>query len=171
MYFPTRSKKTAVIIIPGNCIRAVGNLYGFPPAGQNFSQEFDKCVTQCGYKNTPWDPKLFFKWKEEKLLIIMAHSDDFRWFGPNNMLSEWDLLISNFNKYKYEMTDATDKEFVGIRITHDSDYNYYMDQERMISSIVSEANATGMKYRTLPYPLTGDPLTKMDCAIDEQERF
>ena len=69
------------------------------------------------------------------------------------------------------MTDATDKEFVGIRITHDSDYNYYMDHERMISSIVSEANATGMKDWTLPYPLTGDPLTKMDCAIDEEERL
>ena len=28
----------------GYCIQAVGNLYGFPPAGQNFSIEFDKCV-------------------------------------------------------------------------------------------------------------------------------
>ena len=29
---------------PGNRIQAVGNLYGFPPAGENFSKEFDKCV-------------------------------------------------------------------------------------------------------------------------------
>ena len=43
------------------CIQAVGNLYGFPPAGQNISIEFDKCVTEMGYKNTPWDLKLFYK--------------------------------------------------------------------------------------------------------------
>ena len=40
-------------IKPGYCIQAVGNLYGFPPAGQNFSKEFDKCVREYGYDNTP----------------------------------------------------------------------------------------------------------------------
>ena len=45
----------------GYCIQAVGNLYGFPPAGQNFSIEFDKCVMEMGYVNTPWDLKLFYK--------------------------------------------------------------------------------------------------------------
>jgi hypothetical protein len=154
----------------GNCIRAVGNLYGFPPAGQNFSKEFDKFVTQCGYKNTPWDPKLFYKWKDDKPLIIIAHSDDFRWFGPNNMIDEWDLLIKTFGEHKYEVTDATDKEFVGIKISHDKDFNYYMDQERMISSIISEANASGARDQTLPYPLSGDALSKNDCAIDKEEQ-
>ena len=154
----------------GNCIRAVGNLYGFPPAGQNFSKEFDKCVTQCGYKNTPWDPKLFFKWIDGKPLIIIAHSDDFRWFGPDNLLSEWDLLIKTFGEHKYEVTDATDKEFVGIKISRDEDFNYYMDQERMISSIITEANASGARDQTLPYPLTGEALSKNDCAIDEEEK-
>ena len=40
---------------PGFCFQAVDNLYGFPPTGQNFSIEFDICVFECGYKNTPWD--------------------------------------------------------------------------------------------------------------------
>jgi Reverse transcriptase (RNA-dependent DNA polymerase) len=40
-------------IAEGMCIRSVGNLYGFPPAGQNFSREFDKCLRECGYENTP----------------------------------------------------------------------------------------------------------------------
>ena len=156
-------------ISPGNCIQAVGNLCGFPPAGQNFSKEFDKCVTKCGYKNTPWDPKLFFKWVDEKPIIIIAHSDDFRWFGSSNMIHEWDLLIQTFNEHKYEVTDATDKEFVGIRITHDEDFNYYMDQERMINSIVSEANVQGMPDAKLPYPMDGLALSKVDCALDEEK--
>ena len=70
---------------PGHCIQAVGNLYGFPPAGQNFSKEFDKCVRECGYENTPWDLKLFFKWINGKSLMLMAHSDDFRWVGNKNL--------------------------------------------------------------------------------------
>ena len=44
------------------CIQAVGNLYGFLPADKDFSIEFDKCVKEMGYHNTPWDLKLFFKW-------------------------------------------------------------------------------------------------------------
>ena len=45
----------------GTCFQAIGNLYGFPPAGKNFSKEFDKCVRECGYENSPWDFKFFFK--------------------------------------------------------------------------------------------------------------
>ena len=154
---------------PGMCIQAVGNLYGFPPAGQNFSKQFDKCVLACGYKNTPWDPKLFYKWINNQPLIIMAHSDDFRWFGPQDMIAEWDLLIATFNKSKYEVTDATNKEFVGIRISHDKDYNYYMDQERMIHAIITDINMNGAKDAKLPYPMTGASLSKADCALPEEK--
>ena len=64
----------------GYCIQTVGNLYGFPPAGQNFSIEFviDKCVKEMGYLNTPWDLKLFYKLINGKPIFVIAHSDDFR---------------------------------------------------------------------------------------------
>ena len=48
--------------------------------------------------------------------------------------------VKNFNAHKYTVTDCTDKEFVDINITHDEDYNYYMDQTRMITEIIKEAN-------------------------------
>ena len=70
----------------GMCIQAIGNLYGFPPAGQNFSIEFDKCVIECGYKNTPWDLKFFYKWKNDKPMLLIVHSDDFRWFGDKEQM-------------------------------------------------------------------------------------
>ena len=43
-------------------LKAIDNLYGFPPAGQNFPKEFDKCLFESGYKNASWDLKFFFKW-------------------------------------------------------------------------------------------------------------
>ena len=117
-----------------------------PPAGQNFSIEFDKCIEEAGYKNTPWDLKLFFKWtKAKKPMIIIAHSDDFRWFGPEENLDEWDNIIKIFNKHGYQVTDATDKEFVGIRISRDKSFNYYMDQHRMIDTIIEEAGISECK--------------------------
>ena len=50
-------------------------------------------------------------------MLIIAHSDDFRWFGPLEKLDEWELIIATFNTHKYEVrTITTDKEFVGIVI-------------------------------------------------------
>ena len=154
---------------PGMCIQAIGNLYGFPPAGQNFSKEFDKVIQECGYKNTPWDPKYFYKWIKGKPLLIIAHSDDFSWFGPAELLSEWDKLCATFNAHKYKVTECTEKEFVGIRIQCDSDFNYYMDQSRMIEEITKEMNLTGAKGEPLPYPIEGPNLSKLDNATDNQK--
>ena len=43
-------------------------------------------------------------------------------------------------------------KFVGIILTRDEQFNYYMDQHRMIVSIIAEANMTGAKEEHLPYP-------------------
>ena len=40
-------------------------------------------------------------------MLIIAHSDDFRWFGPSDKLDEWDLVIATFNAHNYGVTDAT----------------------------------------------------------------
>ena len=130
--------------------------------GQNFSKEFDKCVTECGFKNTPWDLKFFIKWKNNR---PTAHSDDFRVFCDKRDLSEWDALIINFNKHKYyKVTDCSDKGFVGIRIIKDNEYNYYMDQHRMIDDILKELNVTGAKGERLPYPMDLPKISRLDNA-------
>ena len=109
----------------------------------DFSVEFDKCVTEMGYNiNTPWDLKLFYKLINGKPIFVIAHSDDFRWFGSEDVTHEWDALIKNLNNHKYTAADCTDKEFVRINIIHDDQFNYYIDQTRMITEIVKEANLT-----------------------------
>ena len=145
-------------------------MYGFPPAGQNSSIKFDKCLRECGYKNTPWDLKLFFKWTHSDTpMIIIAHSDNFRWFGPPDHIHEWDAVIQAFNKHGYQVTDATDKEFVGIRIEVDEHLNYYIIQHRII---IKEANITGVKDEHLPYHTDAQqpPLSKMDCPTNDIDR-
>ena len=153
----------------GMCIQAIGNLYGFPPAGQNFSVEFDKCVSECGYMNTPWDLKFFYKWVDNLPILLIVHSDDFRWFGSKKHMYEWQLLVDTFEKHKYKVTDVGDKEFVGINITRDEQYNYYMDQTRMIDDIVTEAQMKNAKDEYLPYPTQGEKLSKLDNATPENE--
>ena len=150
-------------------LTASGNLYGFPPAGHNFSVEFDKCVVECGYKNTPWDLKLFYKWIDGRPIFLIAHSDDFRWFGSHQDMQEWDVLLAAFVRHGYSVKDCTDAEFVGIRITRDETGNYYMDQSRMLENIIRESDMTLDKDEHLPYPMSGPALSKLDNASAEEK--
>jgi hypothetical protein len=78
------------------------------------------------------------------------------------------------NKHGYQVTDTTDKEFVGIKISRDEQRNYYMDQHRMIETILEEANINGTKYERLPYPNSTQepkPLSKLDCAQTDEEKI
>jgi hypothetical protein len=137
-------------------------------SGRTFSIELDGIIFLCGYMVTPWDGKLFYKWKHNKIMIIIVHSDDFRWFGDKNDISEWEHLLATFNKHKYKVTDCTDKEFVGIRITCDINFNYYIDQTRMIESILEGIGMKNTKHETLPYPLDKLSLSRADNATPQQ---
>ena len=59
---------------------------------------------------------------------------------------------------------------MGINIMHDDQLNYYMDQTRMITEIVKEANLTGAKEKKLPYPMGNLALSKKDCATEDQKK-
>ena len=51
------------IIAPkGMILQVLGNLYGLPSSGRNFSKAVDLIVAKCGYKSTPYDLKFFCKW-------------------------------------------------------------------------------------------------------------
>jgi hypothetical protein len=150
------------------CIQSLGNVYGNPTSGQNFSIKLDKCVKECGYKNTPWDPKLFHKWNEKRVIILIVQSDGFRWFGDKKDLNEWDALIKNSNKHKFKVTDCSDKEFVGIRITCDENYNYFMDQTKMVEEKIDGIGMKNAKDESLPSPLDKTSLSKLENASPAQ---
>ena len=56
-------------------------------------------------------------------MLLIVHSDDFRWFGDSSEEEEWKLLVDTFEKRKYKVSDVTDSEFVGIQINHDEKYS------------------------------------------------
>jgi hypothetical protein len=90
--------------------------------------------------------------------------------APKRNLDEWDNIIKIFNKHGYQVTDATDKEFVGIKISRDELFKYCMNQHRMIETIAEEAIINGTKDEHLPYPNSTQqpkPLSKLDCAHTE----
>ena len=85
----------------------LGNLYGLPSSGRNFSKAVDAIVNSLGYKSTPFDPKFFCKWIEGRPILLMFHSDDFRWCGTSNMIAEWDTLVASFEAARYKVKDCT----------------------------------------------------------------
>jgi hypothetical protein len=83
-------------------------------------------------------------------------------------MSEWELLLATFNSHKYEITDTAGEEFIGVHFYRDDNFNYYMDQARMLDDILKKANLSGHKGEHLPYPLDGPSLSKQDNATDEE---
>ena len=130
---------------PGMILQVLGNLYGLPSSGHNFSKAVDAIVTSFGYKSTPFDPKFFCKRIEGRPILLMFHSDDFRWCGPSNMIAEWDTLVASFEAARYKVKDCTKKPFVGINITSDNQGNYYLDQKKSIEGVVKAATVNGCK--------------------------
>ena len=90
--------------------------------------------------------------------------DDFR---SEDVLHEWDVLVDNTNVRT--VTDCTNKEFVGIKITHGADFNYCMDQTRIIAEIIKEAKLTEAKDKRLSYPIGNDPILRAGSATEEQK--
>ena len=72
-----------------------------------------------GYKNTPYDPKFFCKWIDGMPILVVFHSDDFRWCGPPHLLAEWDALVAAVEASRYKVKDCTREPFVGINVTSD----------------------------------------------------
>ena len=93
------------------------NLYGQPSSGRNFGKAVDAIVLKLGYKNTPYDPKFFCKWIDGMPILVVFHSDDFRWCGPPHLLAEWDSLVVTFGASRYKVKDCTKESFVGINVT------------------------------------------------------
>ena len=153
----------------GMILQILGNVYGLPASGRNFSKAVDVIVLSLGYMNTPFDLKFFYKWIDGFPMLLMFHSDDFRWCGPPHLLAEWDTLVAAFEKAKYQVKDCTDAPFVGINVTHDQEGNYYLDQTKTIEGIVKAANLRGAKTEKLPYPMDGPSLSKLDNAANEDE--
>ena len=145
----------------------LGNLYGLPSSGRNFSKAVDSIVLKLGYKNTPYDPEFFIKWIGGMSIMVTFHSDDFRWCGPPHILSEWDTLVAAFEASRYRVKDCTKEPFVGINVTSDELGNYYLDQRKLIESAVRAAKVSGAKVQKLPYSVDGPSLSKADNAKTE----
>ena len=156
---------------PGMILQVLGNLYGLPSSGRNFSKAVDEIVLGLGYINTPYDPKFFVLWvpHHERPILVMFHSDDFRWCGPPDLLHEWDRLVTAFETARYKVKDCTKEPFVGINVTTDKEGNYYLDQKKAIEGVVKTAKVTGARVQKLPYPLEGEPLSKLDNANTPEE--
>ena len=158
------------IIAPKRMVlQVLVNLYGLPSSGRNFSQAVDAIVLKLAYKNTPYDPKFRCKWIGGIPILVVFHTDDFRWCGPPHLLAEWDSLVAAFKASRYKVKDCTKEPFLGINVTSDEKGNFNLDQKKLIESAVKAAKVNGAKVQKLSYPLDGPSLSKADNAKTEAE--
>ena len=119
--------------------------------------------------STPCDPKFFVKWIKGMPILVMFHSDDFRWCGPPDMIEEWNKLVAAFEMTKCKVKDCTKEIFVGINVTAEDQDNYYLDQKKAIEGVAKVAKVAGSKPQRLPYPIEGESLSKKDNAKNPAE--
>ena len=100
-------------------------------------------------------------------ILVVFHSDDFRWCGPPHLLAEWDSLVAAFEASRYKVKDCTKESSLGINVTSDEKGNFYLDQKKLIESAVKAAKVSGAKVQKLPYPLEVPSLSKADNAKTE----
>ena len=144
------------IIAPKRMVlQVLVNLYGLPSSGRNFSKAVDAIVLKLAYKNTPYDPKFRCKWIGGIPILVVFHTDDFRWCGPPHLLAEWDSLVAAFKASRYKVKDCTKEPFLGINVTSDEKGNFNLDQKKLIESAVKAAKVSGAKVQKLSYPLHG----------------
>ena len=83
------------------------------------------------------------------------------------------LCLSQVIAFRFPRLRPYDNEFVGINITRDDNFNYYMDQTRMIDKILAEAHMRNEKddvvlyctYSTyVPYSLSPYRVLNSDTA-------
>ena len=71
-----KSTPEGFVTPPRMVLQLLGNLYGLPSSGRNFSKAVDVIVLKLRYKNIPYDPKFFCKWIDGMPILVMFHSDD-----------------------------------------------------------------------------------------------
>ena len=158
-----------IIAQVGMILQVLGNLYGLPSSGRNFSKAVDAIVAALGYVSTPYAPKFFVKWINGMPILVIFHSDDFRWCDPPDMIEEWKKLVASFEASKFKVKHCTKEPFVGINVTTDDQCNYYLDQKKAIEGVVKVAKVEGMKAKKLHYPLEGESLSKKNNAKNPAE--
>ena len=81
------------------------------------------------------------------LILVVFHSDNFRWCGPPHLLVEWDALVAAFEASRYKVKNCNKEPFVGINVTSDEKGNFYLDQKKLIESAVKAAKVSGVSLR------------------------
>ena len=87
---------SGIVAPKGMILQVLGKLYDLPSSWRNFSKAVDLIVAKCGYKSRRYDPKFFCKWIDGMPILVMFHSDDFRWSGPPHLLAEWNASAAAF---------------------------------------------------------------------------
>jgi hypothetical protein len=114
---------------PESVLELKRSVYGIPDAGQSFSMFMQSLhIKKCQMVQSDMDPCLFYKIyenaKDEQgaggdvtaYLIVITWVDDCRYFGTNELVKEYERVISENCKCTFE---GKSTEFVSIKIDHD----------------------------------------------------
>lgn len=142
-------------------------LYGLKQSSRVWNLKLDDAMKKYGFKQSDYDPCMYYIMKENNILIVTIYVDDFLiFFNNEQMLKDLkQFLTSNF-----KMKDLQEAEYcLGIKITRDfNNGKLWLDQENYTRNILEKFNMMNCK----PVSTPTDPsqkLTKSDSIDDSMK--
>jgi hypothetical protein len=143
------------------------SLYGLKQSPRQWNIELHKALMDLGLSNSKYDPTLYFKLKDNKLIgALTTHVDDLAIVGKNSFV---DSLIDSLGKRFKVGADEELNHFLSLKITRNiPDKHVFLNQSHYISELctrflddkpTSVATPTDSYFKSLTHRLPSDPVS------------
>jgi hypothetical protein len=125
-------------------IKLLKTLYGVKQAARAWYQHLTPGLTELGFKPSSIDPCLWFK----DDCILLLYVDDCLLFAPDDAVI--DTIINHLSQKYLIGEQGSVQDFLGLRITTDSQGRIHLCQEGLISSILQDLNLDNSVNKPTP---------------------
>ncbi|KAH9769131.1 retrovirus-related pol polyprotein from transposon RE1 [Citrus sinensis] len=113
-------------------------LYSLKQAPRAWFDKLKGClVANWGFQNSRADTSLFFKGKQDSMILVLIYVDDILITGPNS--DELEKFISNFSKVFALKDLGRLSYFLGIEVSY-AENNIYLSQRKYVRDLLSKAD-------------------------------
>ena len=125
-------------------------LYGLPKSGKLWYEHYTRNLIKEGYKQSSYDPCLFYRINEHEITYICLFVDDT--FVFSNSDENLNLFLQSMQKHYQVSLDTTAESFLGIHFDHLQDGSILMSQPKLLQKVLNEyPKLDGYKSKKHPY--------------------
>lgn len=145
-------------------------MYGLKQSGRQWNKKLDKAMKRRGFLRSRVDPCVYILFQDRIIVLIIAiYVDDFLILWKDSC--ERDKIKQSLST-EFKMKDlGPAKNCIGLRITHDDEGSYYLDQEHFINEIIERFGMTDCKPVSTPSDPSQKLSKEMSPKTDDEQKL